>query len=199
MHKVLYVFIFCCFGLQSLQAQDFHAGLRFGMSATQVSGDNLSGFDKAGVLGGAFVNRDFSQKISVQMEMIFIQKGSRKPVSTIDNSYYRMRLHYIEVPLLLQFHPTKKICIEGGLSAGVLIFSREDNQLGDIAYTPPFNKMEIASHFGVQFVFSEHWALDLRHSGSLNPVRNFQGSYNYNYFDRGQYNSTLQLSMEYTF
>jgi len=199
MNKIISLLVFCCLITKVSFAQDFHAGMRFGMSATQVSGDNLSGFDKAGVLAGAFVNRDFSQKISVQMEMIFIQKGSRKPVSTLDNSYYRMRLHYFEVPLLLQFHASKKICIEGGASAGVLVFSREDNQLGDISFTPPFKKMEIASHIGVQFIISEHWAVDLRHSGSLTPVRNFQGSYNYNYFDRGQYNSSLQLSMEYTF
>ncbi len=180
-------------------AQDFNAGIRFGMCASQVSGDNLSGYDKAGILLGAFVRRDFSQKISLQLEMLFIQKGSRKEVSKIDNSYYRMRLHYLEVPLLFQYHVSKKITLEIGPSAGALIFSEEDDQLGVILYTPPFEKLEISSHLGIQFVFSEKWALDLRHSGSLTPVRAFDGTYNFNYFDRGQYNSTVQLSLEYTF
>lgn len=180
-------------------AQDFHAGLRLGLCASQVSGDNLSGYEKAGIVVGAYVNRNFSKKISVQMEMVFIQKGSRRPVSNIDNSFYRMRLHYLEVPLLVQFHVSKKINLEIGPSAGALIFSAEDNQLGTIGFTPPFKKFEVSSHLGIQFVFSDKWLMDLRYSGSLTPVRAFEGSYNYNYFDRGQYNSTLQLTMEYTF
>jgi hypothetical protein len=199
MIRKLFLFILISGFSFHASAQDFHAGFRFGMSATQVSGDNLSGYDKAGILGGAFVSRQFSQLISLQMEMIFIQKGSRKTVSKIDNSYYRMRLHYIEVPLLMKFHVSKKINLEAGPSAGVLIFSEEDDQLGVISYTPAFKKLEISSHLGIQFILSENWLVDLRYSGSLTPVRAFQGSYNYNYFDRGQYNSTLQLSLNYTF
>lgn len=196
---ILSLLLFSTVFISGAGAQDFNGGLRLGMCASQVSGDNLSGYDKAGILGGAYVNRSFSEKISVQMEMIFIQKGSRSTVSKIDNSYYRMRLHYLEVPLLFQFHAGKKIVLEAGVSAGTLIFSEENNQLGPISGTPPFKKMEIASQLGLQFVFSDNWAVDLRYSGSLTPVRPFEGSYNYNYFDQGQYNSTLQLSLEYTF
>lgn len=196
---MLLVLVLLCLFDKDAVAQDFHGGLRLGICASQVSGDNLSGYDKAGILGGAYVNRSFSEKISVQMEMMFIQKGSRSTVSKIDNSYYRMRLHYLEVPLLFRYHAGKKIVLEAGLSAGTLIFSEENNQIGVIYGTPPFKKIEIASQLGLQFIFSENWAADLRYSGSLTPVRAFEGSYNYNYFDQGQYNSSLQLSLEYTF
>ncbi len=196
---LLLVLVLLCLFDKDAVAQDFHGGLRLGICASQVSGDNLSGYDKAGILGGAYVNRSFSEKISVQMEMMFIQKGSRSTVSKIDNSYYRMRLHYLEVPLLFRYHAGKKIVLEAGLSAGTLIFSEENNQIGVIYGTPPFKKIEIASQLGLQFIFSENWAADLRYSGSLTPVRAFEGSYNYNYFDQGQYNSSLQLSLEYTF
>jgi len=196
---LLLVLVLLCLFDKDAVAQDFHGGLRLGICASQVSGDNLSGYDKAGILGGAYVNRSFSEKISVQMEMMFIQKGSRSTVSKIDNSYYRMRLHYLEVPLLFRYHAGKKIVLEAGLSAGTLIFSEENNQIGVIYGTPPFKKIEIASQLGLQFIFSENWAADLRYSGSLTPVRAFEGLYNYNYFDQGQYNSSLQLSLEYTF
>lgn len=180
-------------------SQGFHAGLRFGMCASQISGDHLSGFDKAGIVGGAFVNRDFSKKVSVQMEMIFIQKGSRKAVNVDDNSYYRLRLHYFEVPLLFQFHATKKITLEAGASFGVLIFSEENDQLGVILNTPEFEKTEFSSQIGMQYVFTENWELDLRYSASLAPVRPYEGSYNFSSFDQGQYNSSLQLTLAYSF
>ena len=84
-------------------AQKFNAGIRAGIVASQVDGDTYEGFDKAGVIAGLYVNRSFSDKFSLQLEMDFIQKGSRMPVDDLNN-YYLMRLSYLEVPLLLQWH-----------------------------------------------------------------------------------------------
>ncbi|MBP6335131.1 MAG: PorT family protein [Bacteroidia bacterium] len=192
-------FIYLLVSVNALSAQDFHGGLRLGMCASQVSGDNLSGFDKAGILGGAFVKRDFSAKSALRMEMLFIQKGSRSPVSTYDNSYYRMRLHYVEVPVLYEYRVKKKFSIAAGASFGVLVFSEENDQLGVLNNMPEFNKTEFSYHLGMLFNFTEHWTLDLRYSASLTPVRDYELSYYPNYFEKGQFNSSLQLSMYYTF
>jgi hypothetical protein len=193
---LIFTFLLC---VTDLQAQNFKAGLKAGFCASQVSGDNLSGFDKAGIVAGAFVANDFSRKTGLQMEIIFIQKGSRRRVSEDDNSFYRLRLHYAEVPVLFLFRPSKKITLTGGLSAGVLIHAEEANQLGVIYNTPPFNKLEISTQLGIRFILSDHWAADLRHSNSLTTVRDFEGSYNYYYFEKGQYNTAVHLTLHYTF
>src|SRR5438132_3331012 len=97
--KLFFTSLFIIF-FQLLYAQRFHAGVTGGISTTQVAGDQLSGFNKAGVIAGGFVNSSLSEKTSLQMEIIFIQKGSRKPVETDnDNQYYVMRLSYFEVPV----------------------------------------------------------------------------------------------------
>ncbi len=196
---LLFVILAVFIGSVELNAQNFKAGLKAGFCASQVSGDNLNGFDKAGLIAGAFVSNNFSEKTGLQMEMIFIQKGSRRRVSETDNSFYRLRLHYAEVPVLFMFRPSKKITLLGGLSAGVLIHSEEANQLGVIYNTPPFNKLEISTQLGIRFVMNDHWALDLRHSNSLTTVRDFEGSYNYYYFEKGQYNTAVHFSVHYTF
>src|SRR5687768_1040627 len=121
--KIYFLAIFLSIAL-CMKAQEFNAGLRFGMDASQVNGDRLAGFDKAGILAGVFVNRNFSERISVQMEMIFIQKGSRRPLDDF-NTYYRLRVHYIEVPVLLRYQASKKFTVYAGPSYGVLIFSEE--------------------------------------------------------------------------
>ena len=61
------------------QAQNFGGGLILGLSTSQVGGDNLGGFNKAGLLVGAFVNIPISELLSFQMEMTYIQKGSNNP------------------------------------------------------------------------------------------------------------------------
>ncbi|REK36364.1 MAG: PorT family protein [Bacteroidetes bacterium] len=180
-------------------SQDFHAGIRAGMSASQVSGDRLSGFDKAGIVFGGFVGRNFSEKISGQMEISFIQKGSRSSVNKEDNSYYRMRLHYIQVPVLFQYKVGKKIDLEVGPSAGVLVLSEENDQLGLINNTPPFEDMDVSFNAGGSYQIGEHWTFNARYSASILPVRKFQGSYNFNFFDRGQYNELIELAFLYRF
>ncbi|MBL0258789.1 MAG: PorT family protein [Bacteroidetes bacterium] len=183
----------------SLKAQNFDAGIRGGLTATQVAGDRLTGYNKAGFLIGGFVSRDFSEKISLRFEIIFIQKGSRKPVNIDDNTYYRMRLHYAEVPILLLYNATKTISIEAGPSFGSLVFSQEDNELGEIIGAPEFKKFEISANAGLLFHLSDHWLADIRYNWSLTTIRPYQGSYNYNFFDQGQYNSVVEAALMYRF
>ena len=83
-----------------IQAQNFNAGLTLGIAATQVDGDGYGGFDKAGPIGGIWVSRNFHRNWFGRMELRYTQKGSYAKTSTETSSFYRMRLHYFEVPLL---------------------------------------------------------------------------------------------------
>ena len=50
MKKNLSLFIFYGFLISNLQAQNFGGGIILGLSTSQVSGDALGGFNKAGLL-----------------------------------------------------------------------------------------------------------------------------------------------------
>jgi hypothetical protein len=176
-----------------LYSQSFNAGILFGVVGSQVNGDRLKGFDKAGLLAGAFVNRNLSERISLQMEMVFIQKGSRKPV-TDDNSYYRLRVHYIEVPFLIRYHTLKKFIFTLGPTFGTLVFEGEDDQFGDFRNSLPFEKFELSGNFGFQYKLSEKWLFDGRYSHSITTIRPFPGVDNA-FFDGGQYNELIEISL----
>lgn len=183
----------------SVSAQDFRAGIKAVLCASQVSGDRLSGFDKAGFAAGMFVRRDLSEQVALQLEIQFIQKGSRKPLNKDDNTYYRMRLHYAEVPVLLRVKPGKKWTFEAGAAYGSMLFSQEDNELGEIQGTPPFRKYELSWILGMDYPLGEKVLFNIRYNHSITPVRTFEGSYNYNYWDRGQYNAVLQGGFYFAF
>lgn len=193
MFKFLLVFFFPAL----IYAQEFKAGVRFGGVGSQVNGDALQGFDKAGVLFGAFVKRDFSEKVSGQMEMVFIQKGSRQPTDDF-NQYYLMRLGYIEVPVLLIYHVSNKLGILGGPSFGVLISNEEKTHMGVIYNPPAFKKMELAFNGGLIYRLSDNWSFDLRYSHSINTIRPYLAGYT-TFFDKGQYNVLLEFSFMYQF
>ena len=199
MYRKLYFICLFTFSLQWLYAQNFHAGVIGGISTTQVAGDQLSGFNKAGLIAGCFVNRKLSEKTSLQMEIIFIQKGSRKPLDPNDNTFYAMRLSYFEVPLLLKWQVAPKLNVELGPSFGVLVFSEEETEYGIYHSSLPFKKFDLSGNFGLTYPLTEKLLLNTRYSNSLIPIRDFPTGFSFAYFDRGQYNTVLSFTLQYQF
>ena len=96
-------------------AQTFKAKILAGVATSQVSGDQLAGFNKAGIMAGAGVSTKLSEKADLGFEMYYIQKGSVKQ-SNIDKGdlvYYRLRLNYVEVPILFEYHLSEKFRSDG--------------------------------------------------------------------------------------
>lgn len=187
--------LFLIFSLSAFQliGQGFEGGLRFGLCGSQVDGDQLSGFNKVGVLAGAYVSRKLSEAVSLQMEMVFIQKGSRKPIES-NNSFYRLRVHYLEIPLLVKYKVTKKLSLTAGPSFGTLAFSAEDDEYGVYPNPIPFKKFELAGNLGVVYALSDQWSFDARYSNSINTIRPFPGKY-HPFFEKGQYNVLIEFSL----
>ena len=102
-----------CFAITS--AQNFDAGLIGGFCTSQVSGDNLSGHNKLGSRFGAYINYPINKKMSYQLEMQFLQKGSKKPYTENSPETYLFELNYIELPATLNYQVKKGISIESGL------------------------------------------------------------------------------------
>ena len=205
MKKKLALFIFCGFLISNLQAQNFGGGIILGLSTSQVGGDDLGGFNKAGLIAGVFANKSISPLFSFQMEMTYIQKGSNNPdmndsksknVKTPDIS-----LSYIEVPLLLQYKQSKVLEIEGGLQFANLITGYYNDTYGEISTTTidPFIDYDIGLLIGMDYKFSENLSLNTRISNSILPVgsEDYIHQTTYNATKKGKYNSVLSFAIHY--
>ena len=180
-------------------AQSFKASLIGGINASQVSGDELGGFNKAGVMFGGSAILPVTPKSDVAMELLFIQKGSKTPTSK-DNSntvYYKMSLNYLEVQINYTYHASKKIGLHVGPTFGVLVGEKEEDIAGELTERPEFQKTEIGIAGGLSFHFSEKVGLYMRLSNSLLPIRKMGADTKY--FKSGQYNSGLAFFLTYTF
>jgi len=179
-------------------AQNFDAGFIFGLAATQVDGDTHSGYNKAGPIAGIWVGHRLSNVLYSRMEMRYIQKGSF--AKSIDNgsNYYRMRLNYFEIPLILGYRFGNGLNALFGLSGGYLAKAIEMNQYGSF---PPedikkFHDFELAGMVGIEYNYSEHWAFNAMFTYSIIPIRSYPGHITYRW-DRGQYNNVLELIARY--
>ena len=206
MKKKFALFIFCGFLISNLQAQNFGGGIILGLSTSQVGGDDLGGFNKAGLLAGVFANKSISPLLSFQMEMTYIQKGSNNP--NMNNSEHLQDYEkpdisssYIEIPLLLQYLQSEVLKIEGGIQFANLINGYYNDTYGEISTTTidPFIDYDIGLLIGMDYKFSENLSLNTRISNSILPVgsEDYSNLTTYNFTKKGKYNSVLSFAINY--
>ena len=205
MKKRFAILLCCLFLSMNIQAQNFEGGIIIGMSTSQIGGDDLAGFNKAGILAGAFVNKSISKFFRLQMEITYIQKGSNNPkMNNIEHPNYLredISSSYIEVPLLLKHHQTNKLIIEGGIVLGYLINGYYNDLNGEIpTYSVnPFIKYDFGLLLGINYKYSENISLNTRLSNSILPIgaEDYSGINSYNISRKGKYNSILSFTIHY--
>ena len=197
MLKKFTILLFCGFLAIITHAQDFGGGIIAGISTSQVSGDQLGGFNKVGFLVGAFTNKAISPLLSIQMEMTYIQKGSNNPKMN-ENSISDINLSYVEIPLLLKYQQSNTIAIEGGIETAFLISSSDNDIYGKISATNTreFNTTDIGVLIGVDYSISPRLILNSRISNSILPIRAHASGATFQ-LNKGQYNSVLSFALHY--
>ena len=87
----------------NVKSQNFKGGIIGGIATTQVSGDNLGGYNKAGLCIGVFTQLPISPISNIKMEMEYIQKGSRNPKLN-QNGIPDISTSYLEIPISLNYN-----------------------------------------------------------------------------------------------
>ena len=189
----------------NMQAQSFGGGIALGAVSSQVGGDNLAGFNKAGLFIGIFANKSISDFLSFQMEMNFIQKGSNNANMNDDqhknSEVPDISLSYVELPLLLKYNQSNKSQIELGIQAGYLINGFYNDIYGKIEYnnTPPFRKYDVGLMLGFNYRLSKNINLNTRLSNSILPIgtEDYDNPELFNSSIKGKYNSVLSFALYY--
>lgn len=179
--------------------QRFKAGVKAGISSSQVAGDTYSGYNKAGFTGGALVTAEFKEKWSGQFEILYTQKGSRHNANPEkgDNNYYFLKLDYIEVPLLIQYHQSK-FTYEFGPGIGFLIGEEEQFNFQDLTGINPFNKTELTINLGINYTIINNLGISWRFDHSLTAIRKHASGAT-RWYNPGQMNNVLAFTLIYRF
>jgi len=177
-------------------AQTFGGGIFGGLSASQLDGDRSSGYNKAGLSFGIYTNAQINKYVDAQMELKYIQKGS-KWESEDQTVFYQSKLNYIELPVFLKYHFLGRFSANIGLTVGYLQKATENkDRIGDEPADPPFDEFEFSGLAGVEYEIIENLFFNVRFNYSIIPIRDHPGSQIY-FFDRGQYNNALTFAVYY--
>jgi len=180
-----------------LFSQRFNGGILAGLSTSEISGDRLEGPNKAGVYAGGFVNTYFTNKSSLQMELDFIQKGSRQNPDSTNYDSYILRLNYVELVFHYKWDFGKIFTLETGPSLGVLVSSYEEANY-QILTEPPFNTFDLSFNIGMFVTLTERLRFNIRYSNSIIAVRPHASGQTYKW-NQGQYNEVLSFTFHYQF
>ena len=109
----------------------FYAGVAIGINASQIDGDNFSGFHKAGLNAGIISYIKLKPKLYGNIELLYSAKGARDvkeynspQVGTVP-VIYTAKLNYVEIPLLLHYQAQDRIHAGVGLSYSRLFSAKE--------------------------------------------------------------------------
>tara|TARA_B100001250_G_scaffold125539_2_gene106761 strand:- start:11806 stop:12426 length:621 start_codon:yes stop_codon:yes gene_type:complete len=206
MLKQFVILLLCGLCTFNIQGQNFGGGLILGISSSQVGGDNLAGFNKAGMLVGVFANRKISNVFGFQMEMTYIQKGSNNPEMKNYNhqnvGVADISLSYIEIPVFIQYQQNNNLKLEGGIYGAYLIDGYYNDLFGRIpSIKNPFINYDTGLLIGISYTYSEHISLNTRISNSIFPIgfEDYDGILYYNNLTKGKYNSVLSFALHYNF
>jgi len=176
-------------------SQNFKAGALAGVSTSQVSGDQMGGFNKVGLKIGAFVNHPINMASRGQLSMYYIDKGSNDV-----RSQFKIDLSYIETAWSIQ-KTSKGFIYEGGVLFGVLINGKTYDLYGyEDRYKGDFYKFDIGAKIsaGIRMKPKLFMFWELSNTLPFFPIQEHPGG-TIHLLNKGKYNSVLSFSFRYLF
>lgn len=182
-----------------------------GFNLTQVEGDEVHGFKKPGIQIGAGALIPFGRKWDVGLEVLFNQKGAREGQQYIDTiqgevltGEYKLRLNYVEVPVLVHFTDKDFITIGAGFSWGRLVGVKEWEHGKLVESTTvengPYSKNDFNYIIDLRIKIKGPLKFGIRYQNSMVPIRTreFEDMAG-NKWTRDQYNKVLTFKLVYIF
>lgn len=194
--------LFSLLWISAAEAQQFHSGLRLGLNASQINGDEMAGFRKAGPVAGLYVSYPFSQKWAGQFELLYSQKGSKRQFTDQGGGpgiWNLLRLHYIELPVMMNYSLNKNLSVHFGLGAAYLFRTHLEDIYGGEQEVDFLKKYELSSLIGAQYYLSKKVSLYARYTNSLLPLGNRNVPIIYQSRLRGLFSAVASFGFYYHF
>jgi hypothetical protein len=153
----------------------FNGGYTLGVTAAQVRGDGIEGFNKLGFHGGATLEIRQFRNVGFQVGLIYNQKGSRKvPNPKVDDySNWGYKFTYFDIPITTVIDVKDGYTFGTGLQPGVLIRALEDGLASGVSdgvwepTTLPIRSFELSWVVWIGMRAGENGEWFLRHTQSL--------------------------------
>lgn len=203
---LLLVIVIAASAQSEAQAQRFGGGAYVGLISSHVLETGVPAtYNKVGFWGGAFTDFRFTPKSTMQLEISFVQKGTRQ-LGTLknDNVDVGVNLNYLEVPVLYRWWGIRHMSVEIGPQFGVLLGYKEWDQFGDLQGPnlnyKEFERFELSATAGLSYYFLKNrLEVNARYAISALPIRVRPQAGSAVWPVARQYNSLFAFSVRFWF
>lgn len=149
-----------------LNAQHVNFGLKVGLNVFNIQNDNSTTYDpKAGLNAGLIGHIHLSRHFALQPELIYSQKGAKFTVANVDR---RLKLNYLNIPILFQFMFNNGFRIQAGPEIGILLQAKQKTGNTNLDVKDDLKLFDLGLAAGVSYVHPPTgFGIDLRYVKGL--------------------------------
>jgi len=175
MKKLFFAVLFTAIAMTSMNAQKF--GAKVGLNVATLSGDITNAKMKMGLHIGAVAEFEITEQFTFQPELVFSMQGTKYDNGT--DGYYggiddpRLKLTYINVPLMAKYYLTEALSIQAGPQVGFLMSAKSSASLvgDDVDVKKNMNSLDYGVNFGAGYMMDFGLFIDARYNlGLANTV-----------------------------
>jgi hypothetical protein len=178
----------------SASAQNFNIGVKAGWNIYEIATDNNLDYNtKSGLYAGVLGHVHLTDRFALQPELVYSNQGSQWGTGASNN---KLILHYVNVPVLVQFMFDNGFRIQAGPQVGFLVNTNHkvNNVTTDIDHDN-FKTLDFGVGFGASYVHPPTgFGVDARYNVGLSNINNVGMVNPANFKNRG-----LQLGLFYLF
>ena len=167
------------------QKADVHFGLKGGLNISNLySNPNVNYDPKAGLHAGGLAHIHLSKTWALQPEIMYSNQGAKSGGTNVN-------LHYVNVPLQLQYMFDRGFRIQTGPQAGILAGAKAKNGSVKTDITSNFKTADLSWILGASYVGESGLGIDARYNWGMTPIN-----------DGGNvkvYNRNFQVGLFYVF
>lgn len=179
----------------------FKGSAILGFTAAQLGGDSISGFNKLGITAGLKLTYPLSSKFDLNLDLVYVQKGSRESLGFNKSGQNSTALNYLEIPIYVTINDWYiekdeyfKVGAFAGLSYGYL-FSVSTNNTVLNGKEDLFNKSDLSGRIGCYYSFTKSLTLRIFYTDSFLKVLSSEDLFRTNALDSFYWT----FRMEYNF
>lgn len=170
--KKLFCIVAAIIILSTAKAQETHFGVKAGVNIASVEvedGDDLN--SKVGLHVGGLAHIHISQHFALQPELVFSMQGGKAE----DNDDVKLKLNYINIPVLAQYMINDGFRLQTGPQLGFLVGA--ESKAGDVEVDikDNYSTIDFSWTFGAGYLFPSGFGVDARYNHGISNISDVSG------------------------
>lgn len=151
-------------------AQETHFGLKAGVNASSVEVSNGTDYDgKAGLYAGGLAHIHITRHFALQPEIYYSMQGGK-----VDD--FKLKLNYINIPLLAQYMALDGFRLQTGPQLGILTSAKTESGDVEINRKDAYSSTDFSWVFGVGYLFPQGIGIDGRYNLGISNINDHNGA-----------------------